>query len=574
MNNSETQFEVLDFPKEQFKIKTLQKIHDECRTNYIIESQKLKDDDVNNDSNEYEEECKRIQEEYKVKCDKLIQIDKDVKLPPPPKLPSKPKAGSQSKKQLIKDTSDGLQEKLNKLQMKCYKPVTDYVYLYYYETNGANYWFYDCNDRSFKKVKNDEFLKEVINKIDKSLFCSLFEKNHKIFRIVSRLNRPRTYKENGYYFINECGQYLHTKYKQYNDYSEDVKAKVDKVLNMIKVISCNSNDELFEAYIKYLSQLVKGQKTEVVIYKKSEQGTGKSTETDFIINYVLGKDLCVISGTEPLLSNFNKILLGKLLVVFEELPTFSQKEWEVVSSKIKTMTTEKTFIYRSLFKDAIEAENISNFMINTNVESIKDSDGRRIMIMPVSNVRKGDKEYFEDLRKTCFNLEVGEAFFSYLMGIDTTSFYAQTDFPETENKRLAIANLLHPVYKFLKFNFVLKTKGLEKIKPKDLYDNYICWSKISDAKRIVQKTDFFKKMEDIGIKYKITSGARFYKETYEDLKFISDSNKWLCEYDEVENDEEEDDDDSDDETTINWKEKYLQLEKEMKTLKESLNIKN
>ena len=68
------------------------------------------------------------------------------------------------------------------------------------------------------------------------------------------------------------------------------------------------------------------------------------------------------------------------------------------------MTTEKTHIYRGLFKNPIEAENISNFIINTNCESIKDSNGRRIMIMPVSTSRKGDYEYFKQIRNNCFNI--------------------------------------------------------------------------------------------------------------------------------------------------------------------------
>jgi hypothetical protein len=359
---------------------------------------------------------------------------------------------------------------------------------------------------------------------------------------------------------------------------------------MIKLISCDSNEELFDAYKKYLSQLIKGQKTEVVIYKKSEQGTGKSTETDFLINYVLGKDLCVISGTEPLLSNFNKILLGKLLVVFEELPTFSQREWEVVSSKIKTMTTEKTFVYRSLFKDAIEAENISNFMINTNCDSIKDSDGRRIIIMPVSNCKKGDHQYFSDIRKSCFNLEVGEAFFSYLMEIDTEKFYGQSDFPITENKRLALSNLLHPVYKFIKYQYILKKQGLDKIKPKDLYEYYVEWCKSKDStgfKRVIQINDFRNKIKDVGIQTKVLHGNNYYRESYEDLFEIATKNKWLCEYDEAEEDDDDDDNDDDDtekehpldigiSKTIDYKAKCYELEKRIKELEKqiSLNIKN
>ena len=89
-------------------------------------------------------------------------------------------------------------------------------------------------------------------------------------------------------------------------------------------------------------------------------------------------------------------------------------------------------------------------MINTNVESLKNSDGRRIIILPLSSCKKGDYEYMNNIRNKCFNLEVGEAFYSYMMSIDITNYYAQKCFPDTENKLLAIANQLDPVEKFLK----------------------------------------------------------------------------------------------------------------------------
>ena len=57
-----------------------------------------------------------------------------------------------------------------------------------------------------------------------------------------------------------------------------------------------------------------------------------------------------------------------------------------------------------------------------------------------------------NIRNKCFNLEVGEAFYSYMMSIDITNYYAQKCFPDTENKLLAIANQLDPVEKFLKNN--------------------------------------------------------------------------------------------------------------------------
>ena len=107
-------------------------------------------------------------------------------------------------------------------------------------------------------------------------------------------------------------------------------------------IVINEMFNLYDAYIKYLSQLCHGLKTDIIIYKKSEQGTGKSTESEFIMNHVLGKDLCIQSNTEPLLTDRNKCYMGKLFIIFEELPTFGKSQWEGVSSKLKTFTTERT----------------------------------------------------------------------------------------------------------------------------------------------------------------------------------------------------------------------------------------
>ena len=59
----------------------------------------------------------------------------------------------------------------------------------------------------------------------------------------------------------------------------------------------------------------------MLLYRKSGQRTGKSTEIDFDMNYLFGIEVCLISNTEPLLTNYNKIYLGKLIIIiFEELP--------------------------------------------------------------------------------------------------------------------------------------------------------------------------------------------------------------------------------------------------------------
>jgi hypothetical protein len=129
------------------------------------------------------------------------------------------------------------------------------------------------------------------------------------------------------------------------------------------------------------------------------------------MKYVFGEKICLTSTTEPLLTNYNKIYMGKILIIFEELTTFTDGQWNAVSSKLKTFATEKTCVFRDVYEKAIQADNISNFIINTNNDAIKDSDGRRYIILPMSSKHFEDHVYFDDLKNSCFNMIVGEAFF-------------------------------------------------------------------------------------------------------------------------------------------------------------------
>ena len=136
------------------------------------------------------------------------------------------------------------------------------------------------------------------------------------------------------------------------------------------------------------------------------------------MQYVLGDAVSINSGTEPLLTPYNKSLLGKIYVVFEELPVFSQAQWSGVSSTAKKIATNPRLDYRTLYESPINAENVANLVINTNCESIKDSNGRRIIIMPVNNSKMEDHVKFGHIRDNCFNMEVGECFYAYMKSLN------------------------------------------------------------------------------------------------------------------------------------------------------------
>ena len=435
---------------------------------------------------------------------------------------------------------------------KNYTETIKYINKYYFEASLGTYIYYNYRE-DFKKsekgtfeIRTDiEFKKEVIRKVDynKAIMAEI-GMTSKIHTVVNELFKPRYYKINGRYYLNECVGFKHKKYKQYDEYDKETKDAVQMMLDFINEVSCCNNKEMFLSYLKYLATLCRGKKTEVIIYKKSIEGTGKSTESKFLMKYVFGKNVCLISGTEPLLTNNNKIFMGKVFVVFEELPTFSKAQWESVSSKLKTLTTEDTCVYRDLYEKQISSSNLLNFQINTNVEALKDSQGRRIIILDINPSRLEDYKYFENLKRICFNDKVGEAFYSYLMtkitDDDVNNFNAQRDFPKTKNKLLAISNQLNSAYKFIKMEYILKKKAINKTSCKEFYDDYIDFCNDNKIQFQYGKNTFYQTLETVKIKRMDVKNSPYFKVSLKQLNEIATTGKWICEYDEFENDDDKD----------------------------------
>ena len=435
---------------------------------------------------------------------------------------------------------------------KKYTKTIKYIGKYYFESSRGTYIYYNYREDiksgekgTFEIRTSDEFRKEILNKVENNkLILAQIKMSSKIHTVVSELFKPRYYMIKNKYFLNECIGFKHKKYKPYDKYDKDVKDGVNLMLDFINEVSCCNNKEMFDSYLKYLATLCRGKKTDVIIYKKSVEGTGKSTESEFLMKYVFGMDVCLISGTEPLLTNYNKIFMGKIFVVFEELPTFSKSQWESVSSKLKTLTTEDMCVYRDLYEKQICASNLLNFQINTNVESLKDSHGRRIIILDINPSRLGDYKFFDNLKKKCFNDKIGEAFYSYLMtkitDNEVENFNAQRDFPKTNNKLLAISNQLNSVYKFIKMEHVLRKQGISKILCKELYNNYIDFCNENKIQYHYGRNVFYQTLDGIKINRMDVKNKPYYKVSLDILNEISNKGKWICEYDEYEKYNEDD----------------------------------
>jgi len=387
---------------------------------------------------------------------------------------------------------------------------------------------YDEDGKPFYEIKEDKVIKSVyFNRLPRVIQDFYFREYDQIKTLTCELNKPFIFGK----YINTCPAYMH-EVKTYSDYSDAVKGKVELMLNFLKEIWASNNDKQYQFIIKWVANMARGGKNQSVLYLRAEQGIGKSTFTDFLRKHVIGSKLCIQSGSQPLISQFNAILFCKLLVIFEELENFSTNQWQGVSTRLKRDTTSDTCTYEDKFQKAFTAKNISNYIINANVDAIKDDDGRRYFILDLSNKQKGDHVYFNNIYAQCMNDEVGEAFFSYLQTIDLKGYHDQ-DFPATRAKEDAIVKRLDSVAKYIKEKYILRYKDFNT-SLKDAFLEYVEFCSSSGAKDCC-KIEFNKRLESLKItSYKCGNIHNKYNYTYAKLVDIASFNKWMHSTDQYE----------------------------------------
>ncbi len=379
-----------------------------------------------------------------------------------------------------------------------------------------------------------------------------------------RLNQPTLHDDK----LNLCPKLKHT-YKPYNTFSKEIKIKVNIMLHYMKEVLCKNKVKSLEFLLKWCSNMVKGNKNNSCIYSKGPQGLGKSTLPVFLRDHVIGKDLSLETGSEPLKSHFNSILGGKLFVMFEELENFSVGEWQVISARLKRQITSNLIMLESKGIDSYEAENLNNYWLLSNNDSIKDDDGRRIFILDLATKRIGDKQFWDNIYNNCFNDEVGEAFFCYLMEIDTVGFNPQV-FPMTEAKRDSFVKRLDHSYLFIKDMYIRKDEKLCETVG-ELFIQYVDYCRVKGHKPLC-KIEFNKKLDQVGIsKYK-SGSVHKYKKTHSELLAIAKKNNWLHELDDYISDDESNDEEDDEELSeINYYNDHQELLELFKLNKKRIN---
>jgi hypothetical protein len=361
------------------------------------------------------------------------------------------------------------------------------------------------------------------------------KENTRLYKVVSQVDLPtgiNVIQKNGrsYYYLNTFAGFIHKKC-EFDKMDDELKQKVNIFLQYIKEVLADNNDESFEYIVKWYANVCQGKKNDTVLYLRGPEGIGKSTMTEMMINYVLGNKICTLSDTTPLVTKNNGIWIGKIFIVFEEFPTMSENMWNYCSCKLKTIVTEKYSLYGEMYTKQVQLKNIHNLVMNTNVDAIKDSNGRRVACLDVSTKFKQNHTYFANLRNNCYNIEVGNALFNYFLQVDTSKFSPQRDMPMTTNKLDAIINNLPIEIQFLK-DFILFNNNDGIYKPDELYEKFLVYLMEIDYKRTKNKIKFIRGLRENGINFE-TGHARvnhyhLYRKT---LLPLFEKNNWIHELD-------------------------------------------
>ena len=355
-----------------------------------------------------------------------------------------------------------------------------------------------------------------------------FKEKKDLRSITYNINKPILYDKK----LNLCPKIMHSYDKKYDEFSEETKSQVDIILQHIKEVYCNNRIDAYEYFLNWLANALRGNRNKSAIYLKGPQGIGKSSIVDdFLRKYVVGEKLYYQGGSGPLKEKFNGGLSGKLFVLFEELENFSVAQWFSVSCVLKRNITSDTLQIERKGQDMREEPNLNNYILNSNNNAIQDEDGRRYFICDIITKYLGNVEYFKKLHN-CFNMETGHAFYCLMYERDLTE-YSSLIIPITQSKLDAFAKRLDDAYKFIKDQYILKRKALEKVKPKDLYTEYCSFCSELDMKP-KDKQDFNKQMENVGITRRKSNGYEIYDHSLDALKAVADKFHWIHELDEEE----------------------------------------
>lgn len=299
---------------------------------------------------------------------------------------------------------------------------------------------------------------------------------------------------------------------------------VDPWIKHIKEVIANNNEDYANYIIKWHAAIVKFPDIPVgvVLAVIGRQGAGKSYLAD-ILQKLLGDHLCQVcmNGIDGITGNWNDHIVGKKLIVLEELKAGARKDLMEKFNNIKALITQKRIGIRKRNATDFMVDNITAIIqYSNNWNSIHiESDDRRYACFEASSKYIGDDKYFDNLYETTSTGEAINHIYTYLMNQDIKSI------KEIQGKNIPITELKRDQQDMSKPSWRLhleylqreianedinddddeKSKKKKTIYATELYESYTQWCKKSNYDPM-KENPYYKSIQ--GFVEKATRGKR------------------------------------------------------------------
>ena len=422
--------------------------------------------------------------------------------------------------------------------------------------------------RSFAPEKLSHWVKKV-SKTEGDFCPYKYIKDYPVrYESTYKVNAPMIIKDEKYgsYQLNHWPGEMHSETKPFNEYSTETKDLVKLMWSHIKNIWCNGEDSVFDYVHNWITHMVCGKKMKTALFITGLQGTGKSLPVTFLMDHVVGARNTLKTQDPSFMVGFNYSIYRIRLLILEELSNSRKEMWQGIQDAMKAYITEDMLQIRRKNHDDFQYTNPLSLILLSNhiVLKMEDLDRRYIWLNP-SITKIDDQKYFDEIVK-CLDDLVGEAFLAYCKEkvedykTQHGVYNEAHNRPVTQLKKEAILSQLNPFYIYLKYEFLLKKKGLDKISLVDLRNKYVA-EMHNDAEKMkkgkapryrrhetnISAQNISKFLRDLGFSkpkniFTSTGNRTFVRMSYEELHeiFLKRNYYHELDYDEVaENDEYE-----------------------------------
>ena len=195
--------------------------------------------------------------------------------------------------------------------------------LYWVPSEKKIEWLQDKDVKSL-------YIKSKMTNGDTNIQKWFFEEALDVYRQCVNVSEGKLFEKDDQKYINHFPGYKHKDAKKYDDFNQELRDGVDFIWKHIETVWCSGKIGQFKYVKQWIINMISGKKQKTSLYLKGVQGIGKSIITEFFTEKVLGTNICVIADDPSMVTgDWNDSLVGKVLLVLEEMPTSNIGELNV-----------------------------------------------------------------------------------------------------------------------------------------------------------------------------------------------------------------------------------------------------